>query len=792
MSVTDSLAQFRESMATRWQVPLLGVAVVFLILAFLKVQPPGPVPSFQQQLDQIAALQQGGFLVDASEMIQRLLDAEGVPKERRGVLLRALAETIYLAERGRSRHDPENVKRLIRNHREALALGMPPTAAVHEQMGHAFRWIERREQALNAYREALAAGSEREGRLRREIIELLRETGDASDEAVSTQLSAMLGDEQLDPNDLLWAVQQQVDLYAGDGKQDQIGPLLDRVSPRLARAGLDRDVEYLQARMHYVAGQADQAERILLSLRNRLEPHEDLSAKVTWMLGRVHLDDGRPQEAMACFEEVIQQHPQGEYALASRLGVAECLAALGHIDESASVFEEVAGLAARHKPGDVVDRDAVRASLTSHYAVLRNEGRLEAAVRFLRLAAALVTPDDEKTQANYLRRLADLYVSLGETRLERVGAASRPSTVPATGGGDSDGAREAFRLAAENYLRLSRVVMTDVDRSGNAAWLAAVQFDRANMPERMIAVLEDFLAGYPASTKLPDALYRLGQAFQSLGEYRKAIAAYAQNQERFPRTPAAMRSMVPMAQCYMALGVSSYPQVEKVLLAVVEQPTQKGRYDPQALEYREALFALGDLYDRWNKPGRAVSRLEEFLDRYPRDVRVPRAQFVLADAYRKSGLSASTQPGGADQRQAEVSKVPDRLRRAEELFAEVIHTLGSRPEGTLTPTEELYLKYGYLYRADCAFDLGQYERARSLYEEACRRFRRDPVSLPAYVQILNCYQRLGNDAEARATVRRVKWLLKSIPEQRFAGALGGQDRAYWQSFFDWVETSGLF
>ncbi len=799
----SSLNQFKQTLSNRWQMPLLGVSLALLAMAVLRVMPPEPAPSFQQRLDQIAALQRGGFLTEAAETIRGLLDEEGLANEERGALFRAMAETIYLSERPRQHHEPNNAERIIRNHNQSQALGLAATPGVHEQLGAAYQWLGAPDEAIAQFRKAIAGGGERSSRLRREIVELLRESRGGPEENIEEDLAGILDDEGADPKDLLWAVEQRVDLLIARDGLGEVEELLDRAEPRLARAGLGREVQYLRAQLSHLNGEADQAERILLDLRNKLVDHEELAAKVGWLLGRVHLGDGRPQEALAVFQEVTRCQPSGEYFLASRLGMAESLAALYHIDEAADVYEEVAGLAARYADGRVVDRDAIRASLTSLYAVLRKEGRLDAALRFLRLAAALAPPGKQEVQARNLRDLAELYAAIGEERLARA-TASHPTTespatttAPATSEKRDDAlssAHEAFQKAAEAYLQLSRLQVTTPARSSEAAWLAARYLDKANLPSRLIAVLEDFLVTYPDSARLPEVLYALGEASQSEGRYRQAIDRYAQNQRRFPRTPAAMRSLVPMAQCFMALGPASYPAAEKALLTIVEQPAVSGRYDPAALEYREALFVLGDLYDRWGKSAKAISRLEEFLERYPRDTRVTQTRFVLANGYRKSGLALLTARGqAAGAHGGDVARSGRaRLGRAESLFSEVIRTLEGRPYNALQPIEQRYLKYSYMYRGDCAFDLGAYERALALYEEAARRFRRDPVCLSAYVQILNCYQRLGRDAEARATVERVKWLLKSIPADGFEGTSGDQDAAAWQRFFDWLEESGLF
>lgn len=800
MSVAASVSELRQTVSSRWQMPLLLVSLVLLGVAFFKVQPPEKPPTFQQLLDQIEALQQGRFLTDASEMIQGLLLSEAITKEQRAILLRELGETVYLSEQDRVQHDPENTKGIVRNHRRALAEGAQATPEMHEQMGQALQWLGSPNAAIDEYRKAIALGSPNTGKLRRQIIEILRASGTSDPSAIRSEIEAMLADEAIEVEDLLWAVEERVALLSEANQLEDIEALLAKVSPRLEQAGYGEQLEYLRAEMHYLAGDHVEAERLLLGLRAKLDAHDRLASKVSYLLGRIHYADGRPQEALAVFKELRQAEPSGEYHLAAELGVAESLAALHHIDESAEIYERVAGVAAAYGKGKVVDRDAVRESLNSLATVLRNEGRLAAAVRFLRLATALVPEGQDQLEAKYLQRLAALYVAVGEERLADAERTADdltwrpPTTQPEDRTSGKAGAREMFAKAGDTYLRLSRVMLLDPDRSADATWHAGVMYDRANMPERAIAVFEDFVLAHPQSSRVPDVLYRLGRQLEALKRYDEAIAVYEDLQKRFARTPPAMSSMVPMARCYMAKGVESYPQAEKALLVVVEQPTDRGRYSPEALEYREALFALVDLYDRWGRSVDAISRLEEILERYPNDKRITRTQFMLANSYRKNALdllSAKAKPvqkSGVDAKRLGLM----RLRRAETLFSEVIYALKQKQADKRTPMEQRILKYSHLYRADCAFDLGEYDRALTLYEDAARHFRRDPIMLPAYVQILNCCQRLGKREQAQATLQRVKWLMKGIPEEAFGKTPGRLGLDYWKQYFDWLEQSDLF
>ena len=60
-------------------------------------------------------------------------------------------------------------------------------------------------------------------------------------------------------------------------------------------------------------------------------------------------------------------------------------------------------------------------------------------------------------------------------------------------------------------------------------------------------------------------------------------------------------------------------------------------------------------------------------------------------------------------------------------------------------TDKLFCKLAYFYRADCVFDLGNFEESIKLYDNAAFRYQDDPSALAAYVQIVNAYCALGKD-----------------------------------------------
>jgi tetratricopeptide (TPR) repeat protein len=103
--------------------------------------------------------------------------------------------------------------------------------------------------------------------------------------------------------------------------------------------------------------------------------------------------------------------------------------------------------------------------------------------------------------------------------------------------------------------------------------------------------------------------------------------------------------------------------------------------------------------------------------------------------------------------------------------------------------DKLYLKLAHFYRADCLYDLGNYEDAVKLYEEAAFRYQDDPSALAAYVQIVNADCAMGKLEEARTANERAKWLVRRIPDEAFSEAMPKQ---YWEQLFKWTSDSGLW
>ena len=67
------------------------------------------------------------------------------------------------------------------------------------------------------------------------------------------------------------------------------------------------------------------------------------------------------------------------------------------------------------------------------------------------------------------------------------------------------------------------------------------------------------------------------------------------------------------------------------------------------------------------------------------------------------------------------------------------------------------------------------------------RYENEPAAVSATMQVVHCYERLGQREEARAALARLQWLLNKIPATAFDTQSGMSSRAYWQAMAQRIE-----
>ncbi len=664
--------------------------------------------------------------------------------------------------------------------------GQVLSGADYRNLGQALEWTKRFGDAVDAYAEAVSLSEGPALDLRRHMYLLLRDKLSAAPSALQVMARSILADAVGRLDLKIWALQEQLYLLGELGQLDLGTTLLMRYRDAFEGTPLYPRFRFLEAFQLYQTRAFDTAEALLRTIRNDISVDDPVHAMTGWLLGRVVMHDGgpqRPMEALSFFSDVIGHHVEGPYVTASRVGSAEAMAYLERhrdaVNEFRSAIEEVDSL----PPNRLVNRASLRVALTVLADEFRQRGELEPAVEYSRLAGTLIDWAEEDQAAVTLRQLADLRGRLAaelerqETDTKDVAAREREEAE----------ARRQARLAGETHLDIARLSVVNEERAAQNSWQAAEFFARAGDRERAIELFRGFARERPNHPLVARALLRIGQLEQAARRLRAAVEAYQECYRRFPRTIDGARALVPLAQSYLGLGPDHLEMAEKTLRIVLRKSQL---FTPEAPEFADALFLLGETQARRKNYENAIATLEETLDRYPDDDRRIRAQFLLADAYRQSGLALKADvqkaslPGEIEQMRVEAGA---RFREAARLFRGLVEALGDKPIGL----DEIYRRHSYLYEADAYFEMQRYEEALKLYEDAAGLYKDRPTGLAAYVQIINCHVFLGRPEEARAALARVRVLVDDMPQAVFDNSVSPETRGDWKRYFEWLSESEL-
>jgi tetratricopeptide (TPR) repeat protein len=324
----------------------------------------------------------------------------------------------------------------------------------------------------------------------------------------------------------------------------------------------------------------------------------------------------------------------------------------------------------------------------------------------------------------------------------------------------------------------------------DSLWLAADSYDRAGARQFAIRHLLEYIAGRPIDDpRRAEVTFRLAQAHEAEREYEDAIRVYTQVIDEHPRSTHGTRSHVRLARAY--LGLDQPAEAERELLRVVEGRQRDGApLTPAAVDYRDALIELGRLYYDTGRTTEAIERLTVAVERYPADERIDEIRFWLADSHRRHGL-ALRKALETDGHRVPRDRIDQQLRAdghletALELFTRAAEGYAARDARWMSSLRLDYQRWASLYRGDCAYELGRFAIAAELYDQAARRYSSHHASMHALVQIINCFDRLGDWRDADIAHHNAMIRLRQLPDETFDDPEALMDRAAWER---WLES----
>jgi tetratricopeptide (TPR) repeat protein len=208
---------------------------------------------------------------------------------------------------------------------------------------------------------------------------------------------------------------------------------------------------------------------------------------------------------------------------------------------------------------------------------------------------------------------------------------------------------------------------------------------------------------------------------------------------------------------------------------------------PASKEWRDSLFALGDLLHLAGRDAEAIAKLEEALKRYPDAPQTIAASYLLADSSRRlalstrAGLAKEISSAVRSESRAEVSR---NFHRALEIFVALQNDLSHRNAEELTEQEKSMLRNVRFTLGDVYLDLDRYPEALRAFQSAANHYASSPEVLDAYLQIANVYRRMDRPAEARTSLEQARLALRRIPPEARFEQTTNFNRNQWSDLLD--------
>jgi tetratricopeptide (TPR) repeat protein len=770
----------RSMLAQLWQVPLLGAAIVAFTVSLAIVARTPARDVVAEKIVEARKLLDAHQVKPTLDLLNAVLSDEKPTRSQQGAIRQMLAQAVDEGQRGPDGHGervPANDATIVRQYHMAELAGAKLSAQDYVRFGEAQESLGKKSEAVSAYATALGLDPSLRRTIGRRQLELQLATG--LDDDAADGLPKYLELPDLTDPERAWALMALADLHAKHAEFADATGLLEKARTLDVDDVTKGIIACREGEIALAQGDSVNADLQFRLARQLLTVRQDLDARAAYRLGTIRIAENKPAEAAQYFKDVLVSHPGSETFVLSRLGRGWSRI-LENQDDAG--LEDLSWVSNQLNRPEIRRRDGPEAlaAFEKIEAALAQKGNFQGALEVMGEEKELLADPG----AMFWGRLSVMY----EKRAAQVasGAGSVETATP-----EQDKvlslSRQLRSRAAEAALTQARcLTLSDNEGYGAALWRAIDLYDKADAPQSAIALMELFARERPSDELAPECLLRLGRTYMATGQFDRAISAFERNQMKYGKSWAATQSAIPLAQALIAKGEKSYGQAEQVLLNVLDNNLA---LTPEAVEFRLALYELARLYHRQGRYEDSIARFDELLKRYPNDDRAGEVYFLMGDGFRKSaGLLAKADAATiVDTAEAETAR-RDRIAKARALFDRVVAYY--REHVPAKDSEKSELRLAHFYRADCAYDLGQYEDAIRLYDQAAFRYQDDASALAAYVQIVNANVALGKTADAKAANERAKWLLKRMPASAFADGPGGMSRAYWEQWLKWSgETS---
>lgn len=774
-----------------WQAPTLIIGSLLLIAGLVTSMRSAPKHDFDGALDDVQALMQVEEYEAALDRLNREIlphlassTEVDVPVRARFHLLRG--DAIFLAQAARGGNQASNDRAVIEEYDQAQRLLVELGVDRVARYASSLVALGREDEAIQRVRDLPVESASIRHDLIRRIIERALATPGGADEKALDLLGDMNADPTLSDSDRVWVIVTQARLRLESGL---VGEAIDHLLLALQRnRGMDgRDAARLYTllgRAYQELGQLADAERNINRAAERLASTDRLMGDVHLVAGRIAQDIGNLEKARQAYAQIVTDFTGADSWVEGLLGLSETRAMLGELVEAQDAYRQLVQHLDEHGEHQNVTRRDVAESLLDQVSGGLAREDYASALQFAEISREL-----------YAGQRMPAAVSLALARSQRLLAEETLATARLSPNDPPDPSlldavtraqvRAHFHDAGEHYLAHARdMILTDDEAFAESLWNSGECFDLAGDLDKAIEVFSEYANGRPSDPRRPAAVFKLAQAHQARGEYAIAAEFYRELIAENPNSGEGTQSLVWMARTYLQDEDAENDTEARRLL---ERVVDGGLLAPDAIDFRVALIDLGRYHYQRRESEQAIRRLDEAVRRFPEDREIDALRYELADSHRRRSDDIAVALNEAmpeAQRRRLMQQREDHLRAAMTLFETVRADLQDVDSRRLSAMERSYLRNAYFYKADCAFDLEDYDAAVQFYDTAAQRFADEPISLVAMAQIVSAFIEQERFADAQKANERARQRLSEFPDSAFDASDLPFTRKHWERWLD--------
>jgi tetratricopeptide (TPR) repeat protein len=317
-------------------------------------------------------------------------------------------------------------------------------------------------------------------------------------------------------------------------------------------------------------------------------------------------------------------------------------------------------------------------------------------------------------------------------------------------------------------------------------WKSAENYFRGHNFTRTINLLNEYLE-YEPQLRHAEALVRLGQSHLALGQLTQSIEAFEECIEFYPLDSSSFQARIDCAKAHWYTG--NFERAEQLLRDNLSGSSLK----PASPEWRDSLFELGMLLHEKGQYEGAIAVLEEAVERYPQDTQRLLAQYFIGESYRRAAqrlLEQVSQARTGSERDKSRQTAKDQLLTALNHFEEVQRAITIKTHDIRRdPLLGTMLRNCYMLQGTVLFDLGscdpdaserRYREAIEAFSNVASLYPDNPFVLETFVQIANCWRRLGRNDNARGAIQQAQIALDRLPADADFASTTARSRDEWR------------